>query len=987
MADPVSWLIIAAKTAIGAAKVFVAKLTFAKGVAAGLKAWATAAMVVSTVASVVMAPKVQAAEGGPISLKLDQNAPIPIVFGRTATGGYCVYREGFGPKNQWLGIISVLSAGPVQQIEQFLANNTPVTFDAANEAAGGTWNRQMRMYYRDGSDPETAFDVSPPFPAELPGVTTAHKATGYAKACWVLNFDPNVYSTGVPAPLWIVRGVRCYDPRLDSTYPGGSGPQRRNDESTWTYTENPYLHGLAWTMGRFRAGRRVWGIGAPWEMIDVAAFVEGANVADVNAWKGGGVVTTDDSKWEVLSALLQAGGGFPIPRAGQISCRVWTPRVAVDTITERDLAGAVSLQTTQTRRARFNRAIPHYRSEGHNWEVVTGSAIENATYLTEDRSEPRTREVKLPMVQTVGQASQLAAYMVADSREGRTLTVPVRPAKANARVGEVVNLSLTDGADLIASGKFLVLAREYEPETATFTYTLRSETDSKHAWALAQTGTAPPLPSLPAFDPTQPAAPNSGQWTATNTSLTSSTGGSVPAILVTGSASDDLNAATVVVRYKVSTSSTWTLAPEVPATTTRIEITGVTSGTTYNVEIAYRTARGALSAWRALSNVSIPARAIISDTIAGVSDPAFLTAPGANLFPYPRPLNTTLAPNAYGWNSANLQAVASPQNGGDVYYRARNTGGAAVTEFHFLAVPITAAANRPYTVSLNGFSTGGTFAPYVELLNAGGSAVASAAMTQRADGRWSATVTNNVSATQIRVVVQTSYPSSGLYQDTAFWAIKVEASAEMTPYAEDAARRWPADRNLYSTAQSVEVLRPAEALANVTEARTAAAIAGQGSLATANRAVQLFDTSATDLLTITNTLALTTVLQIGFTLPEAADVFVQGSVTYRNINAATSELWLGMDVDSDLNGVADNTYSKPNSTAGTFNGVDLIRGVKPFLFTVVSDGGRCYPCAVGGRWTSVPAGSHTVTLAGYAGGSPGACRAEDRTLIVMARYR
>src|SRR5690606_21914841 len=125
--------------------------------------------------------------------------------------------------------------------------------------------------------------------------TSAHKTSGIASSFWTMrnNSKHASYEGGVPRPLWTLLGMLVWDPRLDSTYPGGSGAQRRDDWTTWGYSENPYLHGLAWVRGHHKLNtdgtidrtKRLAGVGAPDAAIDIASVSEGANVADANSWK------------------------------------------------------------------------------------------------------------------------------------------------------------------------------------------------------------------------------------------------------------------------------------------------------------------------------------------------------------------------------------------------------------------------------------------------------------------------------------------------------------------------------------------------------------------------------------------------------------------------------------------------------------------------------------------------------------------------------
>ncbi len=67
--------------------------------------------------------------------------------------------------------------------------------------------------------------------------TSSHTLPGVAQAFWTMknNSKRASYEGGVPAPLWTLHGMKLWDPRADSTYPGGSGAQRRDDWRTWVY--------------------------------------------------------------------------------------------------------------------------------------------------------------------------------------------------------------------------------------------------------------------------------------------------------------------------------------------------------------------------------------------------------------------------------------------------------------------------------------------------------------------------------------------------------------------------------------------------------------------------------------------------------------------------------------------------------------------------------------------------------------------------------
>ncbi|MGK2287299.1 phage tail tip fiber protein [Pedomonas sp. V897] len=457
-----------------------------------------------SMATGLTAPK-PSVSGSPTKFMADPQAPIPYAIGRTMNRGNIIYQKthtspGKVPNDRLTMVVILSGGGPVQEIEAFYANKALVSFSSAG-AATGSFADYMWQRRQLGQCPEPAAlsvssgDGSPP-----PGWSSAHKLSGYAAAIWTLRWDSKgeKFPSGVPEPGWVGKWVKVYDPRLDSTYPGGSGPCRPLQESTYVWSRNPFLHGLTWCLGRWQNGKRVLGMGVPIDGIDVAAFVEGANVADANGWRAGGVVYSTDSKWQVLKQMLQAGGGEPIRQGAKISCIVNAPKVSLATVTTNDLAGECRVAATQSRRDRINAAIPRYRSEAHDWEIISADKIRVQQHIDEDGGE-RCREIDMPLVQVeTGQSNaqpgQLARYAIENSREFGPIVLTLKPRWMGYRPGDCITVNLPELR--LVNQACLVLTRSLDPQTGIVTLTCRSETAGKHAFALGQTATPPPTPGV-----------------------------------------------------------------------------------------------------------------------------------------------------------------------------------------------------------------------------------------------------------------------------------------------------------------------------------------------------------------------------------------------------------------------------------------------------------------------------------------------------------
>ncbi|WP_313437304.1 hypothetical protein [Novosphingobium sp.] len=578
-----------AATAGGIAGVSAATLT-AIGAYGGLAAGVLSAVSAAT------APGLSS-QGSQTNFTTNPQSGLPYAMGRTRMSGLRIYantntRPGYTKFNDLLWFGALLSiGGQIDSIEKFTADNEVVTFDATGNANGTYRDYQGQKIHLGGSPMASALALSLGG-GTAPGWTSQHKLSGITHAMWCLRYNKQgeMYGAGAPEPAWIGKWVKVYDPRLDSTYPGGSGSCRALQESTYVWSDNPGLHALTWALGRWQNGKRTCGIGAPVANIRVAEFVECANVCDANAWKVGGVEWTTDSKWDTLKRILQAGGAVPTQTAAMIGCLVSMPRTAVATIESRHLHDNLSIAATKSRRDRFNTVIPRYVDEDSDWSVISGTAVTVPDYVTADKGQ-RTKEIDFPLVQVFSgaeakQPGQLAAYEIVNSREAGPWSLTVGPEFIGLQTGDVVNLNVPEeGLD---NQPVLIKQRGINPATGKVTFTVETETFAKHAFALGET-TTPPAPWSPTAPDLKPPAPVQTEWTVSGTT----SGEGFPALLVAGD-SEMPSADAIVIDYRLHTAGEtpdagWTNSAILSAVdTVRHVIAPLESQTAYDVRISYR---------------------------------------------------------------------------------------------------------------------------------------------------------------------------------------------------------------------------------------------------------------------------------------------------------------------------------------------------------------------------------------------------------------
>lgn len=194
--------------------------------AASIAATATS---VATVASLVgvasslgaqLTAKKPVAKGSVTDVTIQVDAPQPYMMGRTYSAGVLRYEVGYGGevnkvKNPYLARVIVYSGcGPIWEIESRQFDYQPISFTS------GYYLGFVGAPGQLGETPQASAMV-PPY-AGMPNWGSDYKLNGQCAVLWNFKFDKDGarFASGVPPYGIVAKGVRVYDPRLDSTYPG-----------------------------------------------------------------------------------------------------------------------------------------------------------------------------------------------------------------------------------------------------------------------------------------------------------------------------------------------------------------------------------------------------------------------------------------------------------------------------------------------------------------------------------------------------------------------------------------------------------------------------------------------------------------------------------------------------------------------------------------------------------------------------------------------
>lgn len=262
----------------------------------------------------------------------------------------------------------------------------------------------------------------------------------YAVARYVIS--EKVWSAGRPRFIWVVRGLKCYDPRLDSTVSGGSGPQRWGQPTTYAFSENArvchynYVRGV-WNYAATPAQLMV-GPGRSAEEAPPDLMIADANLCDEDVTlKAGGTekrytasaVVKADERWiDVEEHFAAAMAGQLVERGGTIGVDPGAAKSVAFTFTDDQLlAGKEMAYQGKVGRAKLtNTVVARYVDPTQLWQQASAAMRRSQTDIDTD-GEPREETVDLVFVTSETQAQRCAEVIRRKARLQPSAVVALGP--------------------------------------------------------------------------------------------------------------------------------------------------------------------------------------------------------------------------------------------------------------------------------------------------------------------------------------------------------------------------------------------------------------------------------------------------------------------------------------------------------------------------------------------------------------------------------
>ncbi|WP_248286603.1 phage tail tip protein J-related protein, partial [Pseudomonas ceruminis] len=354
-------------------------------------------------------------------------APVRFILGRVSTGGVLVWaqeEQGSQTTGEWLHLVYVLCEGAIDELEYiFLGEELIGSYgeDASYELVVNPTqvNAFLKENCPDWKDTQIGLGLS------------------YVRIS--LRYSAEKFPSGIPDARFVVRGRNdIYDPRT-----GTSG-----------WTDNTALH-LLWFL-RVRCG-------VPDDEIVFETFASGANVCNESVrnpdgtssprYRSGCVIGADEQRTNVLQKLEAACAGKLIRVGGRWMFQAGAYYGPYDfEITEDMVIGTITGNTESTNDAAINTVRGTFIDPLQSWTETDYPEVSVAEWVAEDGGEA-AETLTFPYVSDPYQAQRLANIELRRRRSGGALNIPLNLLGYNCRPGRAVRVNLPS---LNILGEFMV---------------------------------------------------------------------------------------------------------------------------------------------------------------------------------------------------------------------------------------------------------------------------------------------------------------------------------------------------------------------------------------------------------------------------------------------------------------------------------------------------------------------------------------------------
>jgi hypothetical protein len=413
-------------TGVGAFAVAGSKLALT---AASVAKFAFLAAGTATLTSTVFfGPKTPRSQISRLNVSLDPSTGRKAVLGTTAMPLDLRYHEASGTDQEFIDYIIALAAHKVASIDEIYFEEK-----LAWTALGGVTATYTGYLTVTAITEGTAGNAAPVNAGTVWDASC--RLTGCAYVRIRIKRSGNSKKTesplvqGLPSRVTIIgEGAPLYDPRLDSTVPGGSGSHRANNQATWgayagaDHYDNPALQVLWFLLGWKINGKLSVGAGVPPARIDMESFITAANICDEDItlatggtqkrYRTSATVSDEDGRMDTINTFLACMNGTLRDSGGKLTLALLKNDLAdpVLDFTDGDFLGEFAWDQTGGG-----------LSQGHN--IIRGRFVDPSTQSLYQMAE--YPEVSLPSPDGIERVMTFDVPFVEDGRRAQRLAKQV----------------------------------------------------------------------------------------------------------------------------------------------------------------------------------------------------------------------------------------------------------------------------------------------------------------------------------------------------------------------------------------------------------------------------------------------------------------------------------------------------------------------------------------------------------------------------------
>lgn len=353
---------------------------------------------------------------------------IPVIYGKTRTGGVRVYVHTEGTtgsgddeiKNTYLHLAFAIAEGEVNKCSAIYFNDVVAgTCSSAGSTDPGSWtinspwSGHVEMYFRPGTDGQTEISQL----ATADGTAWDPHFKGIAYAYIRLKYEEEKWVNGVPTITFDIEGKKV---------------PATSDGTTLGYSDNPARCILDYLVNDR------YGKGIDPADIDLTTFASAETYCS-GRFHTRGNVNTNASLYGNLFDLMTSCRGYI---AFGNKYKLIIDKASSETpfeITEDNIIGNVSY-SLGGKTGMYNKITAKYLNESKKYKDDV-KVVESSTLKTQDNGLTLETEVSLPFTKTETVANQLLVEEINQSRQSHIISLKCTVDAVDLEVGDLVNVT------------------------------------------------------------------------------------------------------------------------------------------------------------------------------------------------------------------------------------------------------------------------------------------------------------------------------------------------------------------------------------------------------------------------------------------------------------------------------------------------------------------------------------------------------------------